>query len=830
MPGWLRAGASIGEAPGSVMRDVRFGLRTLRKRPLFTTLVVGTLGLGIAAFTIVFSLVDGVLLRKMPYERPGQLVNIWKTFPAWQGQDVLDDAWDKVGLNWSEFLTLRDNSQLLAEVAVRRNRTMVLSGTGTPERLEVAGVSSGLFPMLGVRPLLGRLFLPGEEGPGTARLAILSHTLWANRFGSDPDIVGRRIELDAQPFEVIGVLPPGFRLRSTIFNLLNSAIDTGERALWVPIGFDRLGAGWSLEVTGRLLPGATPEQLRAELDALLRECRTCYVPAGQTAAGLGFRLTHPKEEIVGGHRSSLLLLLAASAILLVIACGNIAALVMSEAVERKHDTATRIALGAGRLRIARQVLTETVLLGVFGSALGIAIAVAGIQAFLALAPPLPRLEEVGLNHGVLLFSVGVGVGTGILFGLAPAFSLHGSALRVAQGMEGRGSTTGRGRFQRGMIAGELALTIVLLVSAGLFVRSLLNLSRVDPGFDANSVATVRMHLGPSASQYPGGARQLIREVLDRISAIPGVQRVGGVDGLPFPGVQTGTVIQIVGRSQDEGAVVIPRNHLVLPGYLATMKIPLLVGRTLTEADISADGAPGMLINEQMARQYWPNESPLGGLIEQDGTVYEVVGIVGDVRERHLSEPPEAMVYRAGPQIPGAVSLVARTSAAPQDLVAQMRAAIWAVSPQVSLSQQTTMTNLVQISTADERYRTMLVSVFGALATLLAAAGVFGVTAHSVSKRTREMGIRMALGAQSGRLVRGIVSETILAGVVGMGIGFLGALVVTRPLTSYLFGIEAWDPPTFCGVIVLLGSLSIGAAMLPASRVGRVDPTRVLREE
>jgi len=830
MQAWLRAAACVWETLGSVMRDVRFGLRTLRKKALFTTLVVGTLGLGIGAFTIVFSLVDGVLMREMPYEQPGELVNIWKTFPAWQRQDVLDDAWDKVGLNWSEFLTLRDNSQLLAEVAVRRNRTMVLTGAGTPERLEVGEASSGLFPMLGVRPLLGRLFLPGEEGPGTARLAVLSHSLWANRFGSDPDIVGRKIELDAQPFEVIGVLPPGFRLRSTIFNLLNSAMDTGERALWVPIGFDRLGAGWSLEATGRLLPGATPEQLRAELDALLRECRTCYVPAGQTAAGLGFRLTHPKEEIVGGHRSSLLLLLAASGILLVIACGNIAALVMSEAVERKHETATRIALGAGRLRIARQVLTETVLLGVFGSVLGTAIAAVGIQGFLALAPPLPRLEEVGLNYSVLLFSVLAGVGTGILFGLAPAFSLHVSALRVAQGIEGRGSAAGRGRFQRGLIAGELALTIVLLISAGLFVRSLLNLSRVDPGFDASSVATVRMHLGSSASQYPGGARQLVREVLDRIRAIPGVERAGAVDGLPFPGVQTGTVIQIVGRSQREGAVVIPRNHLVLPGYLETMRIPLLVGRTLTEADASVGGPPGMLINQQMARQYWPNESPLGGLIQQDGTVYEVVGIVGDVRERHLSEPPEAMVYRAGPQIPGAVSLVARASGAPEDLVAQMRAAIWAVSPQLSLSQQTTMTNLVQISTGDERYRTMLVSVFGALATLLAAAGVFGVTAHSVSKRAREMGIRMALGAQSGRLVRGMVFETMLPGVVGIGAGFLGALVVSRLLTCYLFGIEAWDPPTFCGVIILLGCLSIGAAVLPASRVGRVDPMRVLREE
>ena len=819
-----------GEVPATLLRDVRLGLRAIRRRPLFSALTVGTLGLGVGASTTVFSLVRGVLIQDMPYEKPGELVNIWKTFPAWRGHEVLDDAWDKVGLNWSEFLTLRENSELLAEIGVLRNRTMVLSGSSAPQRLQVGGVSSGLLPMLGTRPVLGRVFLPGEEGPGAPRLAVLSHRLWATRFGSDPDIVGRTIELNVQAFEVIGVLPPGFRLRSTTFSVLNSTMDTGERALWIPIGFDRLGPGWSLEVMGRLAPGATTEMLRDELDILLRDCGSCYVPEGQTADGFGFRLTQPKEEIVGAHRLSLLLLLAASGILLAIACANVAALALSEAVERRHEIATRIALGAGRFRIARQVLTESALLGAFGSALGMAIAAVGIRGFLALAPPLPRLEEVGLNHTVLLFSVLAGVGTGILFGLAPAFSLHMSALRAAQGMECRGGVAGRGRFQRGLVTWELALTMVLLSVTALFVRSLINLNRVDPGFDAVPVATVRVHLGSSASQYPGGVRQFLREALDTIRAIPGVLYVGGVDGLPFPGVQTGTVIQIDGRTQRADEIVIPRNHIVLPGYFETMRIPILVGRTLDDGDATVGEPLGMLINEQMARQYWPSESPLGARIQQDETVYEVVGIVGDVRERHLSDPTEAMVYRAGPQIPDAVSLVARTEGDPGRLVSQMREAIWALNPQISLSQETAMTDLVRTSTGTERYRTMLVSVFGVLATLLSAVGVFGVTAHSVSKRTREMGIRLALGAQSGSLIRRVVFEAMLPSLVGIAAGLLGALAISRLLTGFWFGIEAWDAATYSGVILLLASLSVAAAMLPASRAGRVDPMSVLREE
>jgi putative ABC transport system permease protein len=678
----------------SIGKDIRFGLRTLKKRPLFTTLVVATLGLGIGASTIVFSLVDGVLLEDMPYEEPGELVNIWQTYPHWRNHEVLDEAWDKLGLTWNEFHTLRENTQVFSHVAAHKNRMMVLTSPGTPERLQAAEASPGLFPMLGVRPLLGRVFLPGEEGPGTARLTVLSHSLWTSRFGSDPDIVGKAIDLNQEPFEVIGVLPAGFRLRSTLFRLFNSTLDGGHRALWVPLRFDRVDGSHDNETVGRLAQGATLEQVRAELDALVRGDRT--------ADQLGFRLTHPKEEIIGGHRSSLRLLLAAAAMLLVIACANIAALLMSEAVGRTREMATRMALGAGRFRIARQLLTESVLLGMLGSALGIALAVVGIPSLLSLAPPLPRLEEVGMNHGVLLFSVLAGVGAGVVFGLVPALMLHGDGRRLAQGLGGRGNAGGRGRYQRGLIGAELALTMVLLVTGGLLFRSLLNLARVDPGFDGSSVATIRVHLPASALRDSENRREVLMQVVERIQAIPGVERAGAVNGLPFPGIVSGTGIRIEGRSSEESGNLTTRNHFVVPGYLETMGIPLLAGRTLTRADVRADGPHAMLINEKMARQHWPNETPLGARTRVGDSLYEIVGIVGDVRERHLSEDPKDMFYRAGPNPPFVMSLVARTEGDPLDLIPAMRQAIWAVNPQFSLSQESSMTALVESSTGAER--------------------------------------------------------------------------------------------------------------------------------
>ncbi len=800
--------------------NIRYTLRTFRSRPLFAVIAAGTLGLGIGAVTIMFSLVDGVLLRKMPYEQPGELVTIWKTFPQWQSNEVLGKLWDTIGLTWPEFLALRENTHAFRDIAANKNRTMILSGLETPERLEAGEVSSSLFPMLGAHPFIGRTFQHGEEGPGAARVAVLSHSLWISRFGSDPDILGKTITLDQEPFEVIGVMPPGFRVWSTAFNRLNPTLDTGIRALWIPIGFDGLEAGWSFEVMGRLEPGATVEQAQSELDTFVR--------GEETSEELSFRLTHPKEEITGGHRSSLLLLLVASGILLLIACANIAALFMSETVDRRHEMATRMALGAGRARIVWQVLTESMFIGILGSVLGVIIAAWGISGFLALNPPLPRLEGVGVNFSALLFSILSGVGTGCLAGLIPALLIQRKALRSAQGMGSRSGNRDRGYVQRGLIVVELALTTLMLITSGLFARSLVNLARVDPGFNADSVVTVRAHVPFHMLPNPENIQDIFGQVLDRIRAIPGVRKVGGVNRLPFPGRASGTQIQIERSPSEEHITAHIQDHLMLPGYLETMGIPLLAGRTLTEAD--ARVPRGALINEEMARQYWPDGSPLGTHFQLSRRTYEIVGIVGNVRKRHLSETPVSMIYRAGPLFAQTMCIVVKAEHTPEELLPLMRRAIWAVNSDLPLSQARTVSSLVKDSTGSERYRTMVVLFFGVLAALLACVGVLGTTAHFVSKQRREMSIRAALGAQNGRLVREVVRETTLPALLGIAVGFSGALAVARVLAGFLFGVEAWDAPTYTAITLFLVSLSAGAATLPALRVRRVNLMHVLKEE
>jgi putative ABC transport system permease protein len=817
----IQATSSLQGTIESVVKDVWLGFRALRKRPLFTTVAVGTVGIGIGASTVVFSLVDGVLLQELPYKRPAELVNIWQVFPEWRGHEVLSEIWDRCGFDWPEYVTLRENSQTLEAVAVHKRRQMVLSSPGTAERVTAGEGSPSLFPMLGIRALHGRLFLPGEEGVGTARLAVLSYPLWVSRFGSDLNIVGSTVELDQEPFEVIGVLPPGTRVPSVSPSEDRSTLDSGNRALWIPVNLDGPGL-YPLEVMGRLAPGVESEQARAEIDALLRD--------GRTAEELRFRLANPREEIVSGHRSSLHLLLAAAAILLVVACANVAALLLSEVEGRRREMATRLALGAGRVRIARYLLTESAILGFFGGGLGLLFAVAGIPSFLSLAPPLPRIEEVGMHFEVFLFSALGGVGTGVVFGLAPVLLVQDGSLHLTSSTGRRGSGVGWGLLQRVLLAGEMALTVVLLFTGGLLAVSFLNLGRVDPGFNAESVATIRVHLPAAEHEDTEGVHTLLGKVLVSARAIPGVVQVGGVDGLPFPGSVRGARIEIPQRANGGREFALTRSRLVFPDYFETMEIPLLTGRTLTELDANVGSLPVILINETMARRYWLDESPLGAQLGIDGLAYEVVGIVGDVLERHLSEAPEATVYRAKGVKPQTISIVARTETAAEGLVSEIRRVVRAANPNLALSQGSSLKALVNDSTGSERYRTMLMLVFGVSATLLGSVGVFGVTSHSVSKRTRELGIRMALGAQNRRLVRGVVFESMLPGLVGMGAGGIGAFVCSRLLAGYVFGVEAWSTPILAGVMVLLGLIGLGAALFPASRVASVDPMRVLREE
>jgi len=820
-----------GEGVRDLMRDIRFGLRTLRKRPLFGVLVVGILGLGIGATTIMFSLVEGILLKDLAYERPEELVTIRKTFPAWKDNPVLGEAWDKFGLRWNEFLRLREETRALQEVAVHRASTVTLSSQSDPVKLDVGEVSAGFFSLLGIRPLLGRTFLPGEEGPGALRLVVLSHELWQGRFGSDPTVVGRSVQLNGEPFEVIGVLPRGTRVYSAFYNVVNSAIDTGDRALWIPANWNRMddpNARMDFEVVGRLRPGVTAEQALDEVDALLR--------AGQSPEVLRFRLDTPREQVVGEHRSSLLLLLGAAGLLLLIACGNAATLLLGEAIDRRTEISIRVAMGANRGRIARQLLTESLILGVAGSLVGLALTPVGIRAFLALGPVLPRLQDVAVNQTVLVVSVVTGVVCAVIFGFGPTFLQHRRSIHAMIPRGGRWSTGAGGQVQAFLVTGELALTVVLLITGGLLIRSLGELGKVDPGFDARGVATVRLEIpegyfGTDREARMDGTRRLRREALERVRAIPGVLQAGAVDGLPFPGRLTGMLsFQVEGPDGGEPQSISARNQLASPGYFAAMDIPLVTGRDFT-ADDGEEGADEVyIINETMARQIQAVGSPLDAWIIDGADRYRIVGVVGDVRERHLAEESSLMVYRHASFSSKDFSIVARTSGDPADLVPLMREAVRAADPGVPVAQGTTLEALVTGSEGAERFRTFLVAAFAVLATVLALVGVFGVTARNVAHRTREMGIRMALGARGRCLVRMMALSALRAGGLGILLGIVGALVITRALTTFFYGIQPWDAWTFGGTIILLGALCVGATIMAARGVTRVEPMQVLREE
>ena len=815
--------------PNSFFRDLRFGLRTLRKRPLFAFLVVGTLGLGIGASTTVFSLVDGILLRDMAYEDPEELVLIWGTWPEWREDPLLSEAWDKIGLTWEGYLTLRDETQAFSDIAGHRSGTLTLTGVGDPVRLESGEATSSLFPLLGIRPLLGRTFLPGEDGPGAPRLAVLGHDIWQTRFGSDPNVLGRSVNLNGQPFEIIGVLPPGVRVHSTLYNLFNSSIDAGERSVWIPAHWNRRAENGSrdLETVGRIHPGVSRDQALAEVTGILG--------TSSRHEETVFRLTPPRDEVVAGHRSPLILLLCGSGLLLLIACGNAATLLLGEAIDRRVEISTRLAMGASRRRIGQQLLTESQILGLAGSLVGMLLTPLGVRAFLALGPALPRLQNVEVNQAVLLAAALAGVVCALVFGFTPAVFQHKQSIQAVLQRGGRGRVGGGGRTQAALVAGELAMTTVLLVTAGILGRSLIELRSVDPGFEAEGVATIRAQvssrlLGDDADSRRTAAQEYRRAVLETVGAIPGVVASGAIDGLPFPGRISGTTFWVDGSGDGEPVPVTARDHRASAGYFETMGIPLLAGEIFPEGAGIGSPEPAALINETMARRFWPDVSPLGATVSEGGTAYRIVGIVGDVRERHLWEEPFPMVYRPISGHLGAFSIVARTRGDPGGLVPFLRDAVRSTNSTVPSAQESTMEALVLESAGAERFRTLLVTAFGFLATFLALVGVFGVTARSVAHRNREMGIRMALGAENGGLIGMMALGTLRAGTVGIGVGLLGALASTRFLSAFAFGTRTWDPWTYSGALLLLGTLCVLSTLLAARRVTRVEPMRVLKEE
>jgi putative ABC transport system permease protein len=818
----------------SLGQDLRYAWRGLRQRPAFTAAAVLTLALGIGANTAIFGVANGVLLRPLPYDRPERLAMIW----GHRTQEPLAD------LSVSEYWDVSERARSFAKIGAYVDGTATLTGAGVPERLRAGYMTAGLPGVLGVAPAMGRGFSAQEGRPGGAPVVLLSDALWRRRFGADPSIVGRVLTLDDAPTTVVGVRPPEFQLPS---HYSGAAME-----LWSPLQLDpaadRTSRGWHfLEGVGRLRDGVTVSAASAEASALMRgmlaQYPTEYTPEFDGSA------TSVEQEVVGDVRPAILVLLGAVVLLLLIACANVAGLLLARAEARQREIALRTALGAGRTRLVRQLLTESLLLAVAGGTLGVLLATWGVRGLVLAAPAsIPRLGEIGIDARVLLFTIALTLLTGLLFGLAPAFHTARADLSHALTEGGRSGTAGGRRqlVRRLLVGGQVAIALVLVTGAGLLVQSFLRLRQVDPGFRPDGLLTARVELSSVRYASAGGRRDFYRELLDRLARLPGVKTAAAARALPMTGkLEIGDWSFVLeGRA---ASPPLPTDwhpadwQVVSPGYFGTLGIPVLRGRDFTEAD--RVGTPGaVVVNRTLARQVWPGEDPVGRRVLLGGggvdSVWRtVVGIVGDVHHRGLSEAarPEMFLpyaqFPAGTGTPPASMYVAlRTSGNPEALAAALRATVDGLDPDTPVAETQTMEAALGAWGAQRRLIMLLVSGFALVALTLGAVGIYGVMAHLVSQREREIGIRIALGAMPGQILRLVVSQS--AWVVGGGIlvGSLAALTATHLLVGLLFQVRPTDPLTFAGTALVLVAVAAGATVVPALRALRTDPAHALRSD
>ena len=807
------------ELTDELRQDVAFSFRQLARNRGFTAIALITLALGIGANTAIFSVVRGVLLRELPYAEPARLVRVFSTFDGYQKAVSPADFND-----WSK------QSKTLSAMAASSVTTTNLTGSGTAERFEQASVSANMFQLLGVRPTLGRAFAPGEDAESAPRVVILSDGLWRTRFGAERTIIGRQITLDGYPTEVVGVAPPEMRYPATV-------------DMWVPTRFSPRelsdagrGTRW-LDVTARLAPNATPEQARAELAAIAHRI-ALQDPRHNT--GHGTRLIDLRDEIVGDVKPALIILLVAVGFVLLIACANVASLLLGRTAARETELAVRTALGAGRGRLIRQLLTESICLATMGGMLGLALAIWGTRLIITLAPDdIPRLYDIRVDAWVLLFTLGATAVAALLFGSIPALQAATGRLATTLREGNRGSRTrpGSARARGALVVGEITLALMLLAGAGLLLRSFARLRDVSPGFQAARVATFTVTLPPVKYDTPERQREFGASLLEKVRTIPGVDSAGLTFGLPLSGTGFVLSFDVIGRpAPAPNAEPVAEVRVASSGYFGAMGIPVKRGRTFTDADRS--GAPLVLvISEETARRYFPGEDPIGKRIQfgwrRDSVrlAGEIVGVVGDVRQSSLSGELTPHAYAAFEQWPVEELTVAmRTRSDPAAALRAAHAVVESLDRDLPVYDAVTLDRIVTRSLGQPKFYLLLLAVFAALAMVLAAVGIYGVMAYTVQQRTREIGIRMALGASADRVVAMVVGRGLALAVLGVALGTAGAYAVTRVLRSLLYGVSERDPLTFGAVAILLGVVALLASWIPARRAARVDPLAAMRAE
>ena len=805
------------------MKDIRYSIRVLLRNRAFTVTALLTLALGIGFNTAIFSVVDSVLLRPLPLKDPDRVVSVW--------EHSLRAGVDRNEMAPANFFDLRNQSQVFEGVGAFGELSLNLTGVGEPERLDGRLVTAKVFALLGVEPALGRTFAPEEDQVGQHRVVVLSDALWRRRFNSDRSIVGRSITLNAESYTVVGVMPPDFFFPER------------EGELWTPWAMEPEEAGGRgdhyVRVVARLKSGVTMEGANAEVEAIAARLSNEYP---RTNEGLGFLVSSFHQDYVGNLRTPILILFAAVALVLLIACANVANLLLAQATSRRREIAIRAALGASRLAIIRQLLVQSLLLAGAGGVLGVFGAIWGVQWLSKLVPEsLSKLQSVSVDARVFLFTLGVTVLTALVFGAVPAF--HASRSKPGEtlsdvGRDVAGGMSGR-YVRRVLVVAEVALAVVLLVGAGLLIRSFQRLRQVDPGFKGDNLLTMRMVLPFSKYSKPEQRRAFYDELLRRVDELPGVESAGMITFLPLSFSGMNFSFSVEGRSAP-GDMELPLAvyRVVSPDYFRAMTIPLQRGRVFDSRD-TADAPPVIVVNRRLAEQFWPGADPTGkrlkiGPVDSPNPWATVAGVVGDVRQGGLYGEQDLAIYvpyaqeRRGFVAPR--DLIVRTTGNPASLAGAVREAVWAVDKDQPISNVRTMDHVLAASVSRERFQTLLLALFATLALVLACVGLYGVISYAVVQRTHEIGVRMALGAQAGDVLRLVINQGMLLTLIGLVIGIAGAFAVTRVMTEMLYGVTARDPLTFAGVPIVLGVIALLACYIPARRATKVDPLVALRYE
>jgi predicted permease len=809
----------------TLFQDLRFGLRMLRKNPGFSLIAMLTLALGIGANTAIFSVVNGVLLKPLPYPEPERLVRVFtstRDFP-------------KSPMSPLNFMDYREHNTVFESFACYVRNDLQLSQEEGAERLFGMRISAGFFRTLGIPPVQGREFTLEEELPYQKTVAVLSHGLWQRRFGGDPNIIGKTVRLSGMTFKIVGVAPAGLQHVGGGYRPLphGESVD-----IWWPVWLAR-NRGWGghiMNAIGRLKPGVTPAQAEAEFNAIAGQLVKQELP------GSDWRIeTQPlHEEITERSRKTLLLLLAAVFCVLLIACVNTANLMLARAAAREREIAVRAALGAGRARIVRQLLTESLLLAALGGLAGLLLARLAVQTLIRLGPPgLPRPDMIGIDSRILVFTLGISLLTGLLFGMAPA--LQSLKLNLNELLKESARAASGGKRQRrlrdGMVIAEMALALVLLLSAGLLMRSFLKLQQLDPGFRPDGVLTMGVFLPNATWMKAEEQAEFYRQLVERVSALPGVRAAGVTSDLPWTGYENKAVLPIEGKAFPPNQLPQAGYHFISADYLRTIGVPLVAGRWFDARDARGT-EPVILINRSMARKYWPGEDPIGKRIASNGNVppkdkdwARIIGVIGDVKDQPNSIQADPSFYWPITQEPyPELHLAIRAGNDPLSLIAAVRREVRALNKDVPVTEVKTLETIATAALAGQRFTLLVVSIFALTALALAASGIYGVMSYLVSQRTHEIGIRTALGARRVDVLKLVLKQGLKLATTGVAVGLAGAFALTRLMEGMLFGVKPTDPLTFIGIPMLLAVVALLACVIPARRATKVDPLIALRHE